>query len=404
MTMPPRALLLGRHPDAVFLAVALAESGLLELAAYVGPPNEAERWQGRGWSVTLHRDLETALALPGIDWIIAGDDLTHRPVSLRRALQSERHVFLAHPADLEPDICYEALHILGDTRKRLAPLLPQRTTGVFRQLGQFLQGTELGLVQRVEMEIAFAPPPDWESHPLMDLWHWLRLAGGEIAELTALTAEAEEATPVGVLTLSGRFQAGAFFQVVLTPTPQSPAGSERVRLTLRGERGLCTLDLPAGWYGPGSFLASSGAASERREEWPATSRPDALLQLARETLAGQGPVTWTDATRCLELFSAVRRSVRRRRIVVLEYESFGEVGNFKSAMTALGCGVLLLIMILFFATPTVPWLKWLIVPLLLLFLGLQGLRWLARDEPEVSSASAQGSDEGSAEGGAKASV
>lgn len=372
-----RALLLGNHPDAVSLAVGLAEAGAWELAAFVGPANVAQAWQGRGWAVDIHREVEAALALRDVDWVVVGDELPYRPAMLRRALQSEKCVFQVHPPDLEPDICYEALLILGDTKKQLAPLLPERATAAFAALGRLLASSGLGLVERVELDLTFSPPPTWETHPLLTLWHLPRLAAGEIQELSVLAAGAEELDLATPLAISGRCQSGAFLHFNLTPRAQA---GEALCFTAKGALGQVRLELPAGWFGPGRLdwqFAQGGSGSE---ETPTTSRREALLALGQQALTAAPLATWTDATRTLELFSAARRSVRRRRLIAMEYESFGEVGNFKSTMAALGCGVLLLVMVLFFTVPTIPWLKWLIMPLLLLFLGLQMLRWLAREE------------------------
>jgi predicted dehydrogenase len=370
-----RVLLLGSHPDAIDLAVELASAGVLELAAYAGPPNVAAHWQGRGWPVQVLRDAEAALALRNIDWIVVGDELPFRPFLLKRALQSERHVLVVHPVDLEPDVCYEALLILGDTKKLLAPLLPERATVAFAALGDALRTAGLGPVQRVDLEYDFPLPTSWETHPLLQVWHLPRLAAGEIQELTALS-QTEELALATAVAISGRCQTGAFFQLHLTPRP-GPCDS--LRLAVKGQQGELDLVLPSGWFGSGT-LQWRTSAGEQRRELPPTARPAALMTLGQAAVAGSPLATWTDATRCLELFSATRQSMRRRRLVVMEYESLGEVGNFKSTMATLGCGLMLLVMVLFFTVPTVPWLKWLILPLLILFLALQGLRWLARDE------------------------
>lgn len=373
-----RALLLGSHPDAVDLAVALASAGVLDLTAYAGPPDVAAHWQGRGWPVQVLRDAEAALALRNIDWIVVGDDLPFRPFLLKRALQSERHVLAVHPVDLEPDVCYEAMLILGDTKKRAVPLLPERATAAFTTLSEALQTAGLGPIQRVDLEYEFSPPPSWEAHPLLHAWHLPRLVAGEIRELSALS-QTEEPTLASTVAISGRYQAGAFFQLHLTPRPGM---YDSLHLVVKGQQGELELVLPTGWFG-GGHLQWRTAAAEGHRDLPATARSAALLTLGQAAVAGSPLASWTDATRCLELYSATRQSMRRRRMVVMEYESLGEVGNFKSTMAALGCGLMLLVIVLFFTVPTVPWLKWLILPLLVMFLALQGLRWLARDEAEA---------------------
>jgi hypothetical protein len=94
-------------------------------------------------------------------------------------------------------------------------------------------------------------------------------------------------------------------------------------------------------------------------------------RLARPTL------TWQDAIRCLELDDAARRSVQHRRVSTLEYPEATEEVGFKGTMTLVGCGLLLtsvLVLVLSRLFPSRVW--WVIVPVFLLFLGLQLLRWL----------------------------
>jgi hypothetical protein len=88
----------------------------------------------------------------------------------------------------------------------------------------------------------------------------------------------------------------------------------------------------------------------------------------------------------LEIFDAVRTSVRRRRVVPLDYESASEESNFKSTMTAMGCSLLLVLMGLFFAMPLVPGLKYVFLPLLILFLGLQLFRWVVPKKEPIGRA------------------
>jgi hypothetical protein len=69
----------------------------------------------------------------------------------------------------------------------------------------------------------------------------------------------------------------------------------------------------------------------------------------------------------------------------LQYEEMTETASFKSTMTALGCGILLLVpavlsVLLVLGWPLGPWSLILILPLLLIFLGLQTLRWIVPAE------------------------
>ena len=92
--------------------------------------------------------------------------------------------------------------------------------------------------------------------------------------------------------------------------------------------------------------------------------------------------SWQDVIRALELDDAARRSAAKRRAGTLEYPEASEEAGFKSTMTLVGCGMLWVILLLLFLSFWKPWLGWFIVPVLSVFLLLQGLRWIARRSPD----------------------
>lgn len=380
-----RFLLLGDHPDGVAAALRLAAAGHV-LAAFAGPANTATRLVQEGQAVPTFRDAEEALARADVEAVVMADSLPHRPTMLKRALQSDFHVVAVHPVDLAPDIAYEAIMIQRDSRKRLTALLVERLHPAWQALRRHVTAGAVGEVQSVELERRFLALPatanelsQWETHPLLTLWDGLRLVAGEVREVAALAAgHGEELTAADALTITGSLASGALLQILLTPLP---AGPETLKVQVRGATGTAELTAPAGLTGPTTVKVTGANGPPHEESFAGWDRGLALADVAGALMSGAAlPVTWTDATRCLELFDATRRSAKRRRVHVMEYEAATELGNFKSTMTAMGCGVLLLILVLFFATPAVPWLKYLIPVLLAVFLGLQVLRWFAKDE------------------------
>jgi hypothetical protein len=89
-------------------------------------------------------------------------------------------------------------------------------------------------------------------------------------------------------------------------------------------------------------------------------------------------LTWQDEVRCLELDDAARRSVERRRASTLDYQVASEEVGFKGTMTLVGCGLLWAILLLAILSVWVPRLGWAVGPLLVLFLLLQVLLYVAR--------------------------
>ncbi|MEW4527205.1 hypothetical protein [Maioricimonas sp. JC845] len=89
-------------------------------------------------------------------------------------------------------------------------------------------------------------------------------------------------------------------------------------------------------------LDSDGGLAVESVQQPPESPGEIQLALITHALAGPDDSlpTWTDAVRTFDLVDAVQRSIRRRRTIDLHFESMSERSQFKTQMTALGCGVL----------------------------------------------------------------
>ncbi len=372
-----RFALIGNDPDGIQMAAALAESGRHEWAAYTVPLSATELPTASAAPRRI-ADTEEVLADSSIELILVAGPLALRPQQLRRAIQSEHHVLCVYPPDLTPEAAYEAAMIQEDTGLGLLPLLPHalhpgvlRLGALVRQsLGQLvlLQGeiTSSGeILTGLDEAAPKAAFPGWEV---------LRTIGGEIDEVSAF-APTEELQAGEAVLVSGRFAQGGLLQMTLLP--QQP--SSQVRFIAVGRSGRAELYLPQSWDGP-AFLTFSDAAGQAREE--AWDRWDPWLAFIEPVEAAAGrrdreaPVSWQDAIRGLELDDAARRSVQRRRASALEYPEPTEETGFKGTMTLVGCslvwGVLLLLILWNWWPPA----RFLIAPLLLVFLALQLLRYL----------------------------
>jgi predicted dehydrogenase len=398
-----RFALLGEHIDGLDVARALVASGRHELATYSGGPTGADALRRGGIRAQIVADLEEVLADPTVEAVIVAGALEERAYQLRRALQSERHVLCVHPPDDGPELAYEAAMVQGDTGCVLLPLMPESLhPGILRLRELATDQTALGILQLVEMERCAAEPvlidAGLERHrPSLPGWDLLRALGGEIAEVVGFaTAEALSCREPALL--SGRFEARGLFQArYLTNQPES---SLKVRLV--GTFSRAELSFPAGWPGPARLVwrDESGACEQSWDAWNPWTPVVAAFDLA---LARQGAprpddmveepptLTWQTAIRSLELDDAVRRSVLRRRVSALEYPEATEEVGFKGTMTLVGCGLLWAIFFLLILAMWFPRLGWLILPLLLSFLGLQILRWLVphRHEDDAPTTASQ---------------
>ena len=416
-----RFALLGNHPDGLALARALVDSGRHEFVAFTAAipfdlsrPQQLARLPTTAIAVadshtnrpastastlaasdrtSRPTDLEEILADPAIESIIVAGPLVDRPALLRRALQSERHVLCVHPLDQTPETAYEAGMIRQDVRRLLVPLLLEGLHPAVRRLAEFIDrgGTpsmnSVGSFCLLEMERAATTEvldnlDDAGTKPSFPGWDVLRRLGGEIVEVSAFAAT-EELEPGAPVLLAGRFERGGLFQSTLLPN--QPA--ERCRLTVIGASGRAELLFPLGWDGPAQ-LGWRDADGEYREEywdrwdpWPTLIEAFEARLTDRSTLA----LDWQDEVRSLELDDAARRSVRKRRTSLLEYPEANEEVGFKGTMTLVGCAMLWLVLLLLIVSVWVPVVRWLIVPLLAVFLGLQFLRYAVPAKDEKSA-------------------
>jgi predicted dehydrogenase len=353
-----RFAILGNHPDGVAMAAALVASGRHEQ------------------TTRQVSDAEEVLADPDVEAVIVAGHPAVRPAQLRRALQSERHVLCVYPPDQTADIAYEADLIRQDTGRVLMPLLPGSTHPAVRRLAEFIRlpgkdkdaASPVGSFRLLEMERITPRPAD--GKPTFPGWDLLRALGGEIAEVSGFAAAEHPEVEEPVLA-SGRFERGGLFHVTFLPD-HSDAQS---RLTVVGDRGRVELVFPAGWQGP-AFLDWRDESGELREEaWDAWDPWPALVERFEAAVADKTH-TWLDAVRGAELDDAVRRSIERRRTSVLEYQEASEETGFKGTMTLVGCGLIWAILVLVGLSFWFPKIGWLIVPLLVIFLGMQFLRYL----------------------------
>ncbi|MFO0964744.1 MAG: hypothetical protein U0793_04030 [Gemmataceae bacterium] len=430
-----RFALLGDHADGLDMARALAASGRHELAVYSGPPEGLERLRRWGIDAAQVGDLEEILADPLIDGIIVASAPALRSGQLRRALQSERHVLCIHPADARPDLAYEASLLRQDSGKALFPLMPEALHPAFARFRQLMLGldepiaalerapqddhvtaTSPAAIQTRERQTAHpaATPTNagcllgapqllmtqrWLTGPLgeedeerptgLPGWAVLRLVGGEVAELMALSPE-EELLLDQPLLFTGRFVGGLMFQGMLLPRQVE---SREVHV-LVGSLGQVTLEFPFGWPGEARLSYRDADGHAQAEEWAAFDPWPAMVSAFEETmrrsrrdkpgpasspkaesLTQGGILAWQDEIRALELDDAARRSVGRRRASVLDYQEVTEEASFKGAMTLVGCSLLWISLMLLILSVWVPWLGWFILPVVAVFLLLQFLGW-----------------------------
>ena len=341
------------------MARALVESGRHRLLVVCDspPPDFAG-------SVRVENDLEEVLADPQVELVIVAGSINVRAEQLRRAMQSERHVLCVHPCGIKPDPAYEAALIRDDTKKALLPLLANSLHPALEQFHR-LAGDFRLLSVEIRARDAILAFRDWEI---------LRRIGGEIAEVDGFSAH-EELNFAEPLLIQGQYEKAGLFQISILPG----SAEERFEFTATGPSGEARL-AGKSWSGPVTLHSAAGA-----ETFPAWDGWTVLVPLVEAACANPVPparVNWQDEIHALELDDALRRSVEKRKAHSLEYRQVSEEIGSKGTMTLIGCGMIWLILLIFGISIWLPWIRWLIVPLLGGFLVLLTMQWLARKPAE----------------------
>lgn len=381
-----RFALLGDAPAGMALAEALL-AGRHELLACTSPRLAAWR-QRLAPTARQVADLEEILADPQIELIIVASDLRVRAEHLKRALQSERPVACVHPVAHHLAVAYEAAMIEQETRQVLLSLQPDFLHPALARLREFIarpgHSSPLGEFRLLEIDY-WSPgetlllPASPGDRPAFPSWDVLRFLGGEIAEITAFAAE-ETTDPAQVVLLAGRWLWSGLFRASFVPRNSQP----RLRYRVLASQGQAELLFPEG-PGGSTILTWHGPDGEIHEEywevynpWPEVAA--GLVRAVEAHAAGQRlaipGLSWQDAIRSHELDDAAWRSLERRRSVVLEYPEASEEVTFKGTMTLVGCALLWAVIFLAILSRWIPYLGWGVVPLLVVFLLLQLLRWI----------------------------
>lgn len=228
---------------------------------------------------------------------------------------------------------------------RLYPIRPGREHPLVRRLQEDLKQDRLGQIHQLE----------WQREEHVD--------GPETEPALLTKPQVDQALLADADLL--KFIAGEFDQVTALQTGDTQRGIIQASVSLAGPEASPTQWSCRGTHGPSTWrLAVTGAAGNivlsggpdlGRMRWRATILGNVEEQevefdygpatlnefLAGLTTADSGK--WADdLNRIFDLLEGTHRSLRRRRTVELYFDTPSERSNFKTQMTAVGCGVLML--------------------------------------------------------------
>ena len=169
----------------------------------------------------------------------------------------------------------------------------------------------------------------------------LRQLGGNYSQVTAVRSGSSEAGySMVTVTLAGN-------RLPTATWTARPAERQSFELSIPTSAGTIALrgctaagELPAG---DGGRITASGthAVVERIRSAGETDVAKAILEHFAGAASGTAaPPEWTDLLRATEIVEAAERSVRRRRTIDLHFETTSERNQFKTQMTAIGCGLM----------------------------------------------------------------
>jgi len=378
--------LIGGHLWGRQLTEALSTNGAY-LRACAGPP-ELSAWAARtNPHVEIFADASSVIAHPEVDLLILADDLPYRSQLLSEAVQLERNTLVAHPADIQLELFYVIQLAYQERRFSLWPAIPHRFSEGCKRVTAWLKSLRRSQSWHLEATVpVFASsitpsimpaqlasrsePLLGENHPLWFWADWLRLLGGELAEVYAIGDPTALVATDCPLTLTGRWERGGDFVVRF-----APGLNEAFSLQVGASR--------VEWQGPTVVPAEvclRWQVGPRAESWQICENSIwercARLILGVETEEVPAP-TWDDAVKCAELVQAVADSLRSRKTVPLLHQDYSESAVFKSRAASLGCGALWLVLGLVMLAPLVPQALYLIPIVLASCLAMFLLGWLA---------------------------
>lgn len=273
---------------------------------------------------------EDILIDSAVDAVIVSGNSDDVQAAAKQLASSGKPLLIVPQADFGTGCGYELSLIRDDSHVVLMPAFVHRADAELLSLSLKMNAGELGKVRRIQIEIeltssvgsdSLLSENEIEAASVTDI-DVLRWFGGNYDQVTSLrSGHTDQGCSQATLTLAGTGLADA--------TWTARRGRQATwRLIVETDQGSRTVERPASSPAP-THLIESFVSACRQEQATQTVQPD-----------------WPDAVRVFDVLDAARRSLRRRRTIDLHFETLSERSQFKTQMTAMGCGLLLLTLFL----------------------------------------------------------
>ena len=306
-------------------------------------PRGSDLLRGRA-GIRLTSQWEDLLIARDIDAVLVGGSEPSLLEAVKQLATAGQSILFLPQAAQGSTFLYELSLIRDDNRVRLCPALLHRRDQALVRLRDVLRDGSLGKVQLIQFEREVSGPSttgplpqtvvDAALLPDLNLLRWL---SGDYDQITALrTGAANEAVLMQTVTLAGRGLPEATWHI------QSTNGAEVSRLTVHSERGRTVVECdPASneWVlteSNGTKVVGNRVAAAR----------ELLDEFAASLTGNASLIEWPELVKVFETLDATQRSVKRRRTIELHFEPMSERATFKTQMAAMGCGVLMVTLLL----------------------------------------------------------
>jgi len=331
--------LLGYHPVAVPLIQAIFDSEhRLVCRALLDEqlPTDADHSITQSLNALPVRPWEALLVDGAIDAILVAGDSDEVQFAAKQLASSGKPLLLVPHVSLGTACAYELSLIRDDSHAVLVPAFRWHGDADLIALAERVATKSSGIIRRllIERTIADSDAPKGLSDEAIEttsvddvaVLHWL---GGRYDQVTALrSGKSERGCSLASISLAGTGLPDATWTCRL-------GANSSCRLTVETDREPITWEQPS--------VAAPATAT-------IAAFVDAVQGNSRASNDGRSRFpSWSDAVRVFDVLDAARRSLRRRRTIDLHFETLSERQQFKTQMTAMGCGLLVLTLVLMLA-------------------------------------------------------
>ncbi len=337
--------LLGEDPHIAGFVRAIDVAPGHQLVAAAFCPSLTAELSSKTPGVPIRNRWEDLLVEQGIDAVVVAGSDENVLTGARHLAGAGTAVLLSLSAGQGSTFVYELTLIRDDTHVVLFPLIRSEVDPRISQLVDLIRNGQVGQVVDLQFSRDIAGRSDasgkllsvseLDEHLLNDIG-LLRRVGGRYDQVTALrSGPAENRISQANVSLAGEGLPQAVWSI------RTDANQSKWELSVTAEQGRFVLAEMENRV----VLEQVADSGTRELAAPKDVSDTDTLLLRRFEHAMRGEAVspdWTSAVHLFETVDATHRSIKRRRTIDLHFETTSERSIFKTQMTAIGCGLLLL--------------------------------------------------------------